>query len=252
MHEVIKKALGLQMNGFTQEALSIYQKALLKEPSNTALCEYYGAALLEVGQIKQAQKLLKKALASAVEKPQVLNNLATANRALGNFPQALINVQSALKFRPDYVDAWVNCGNIQCDLKNYSQAIHCYQKALKFHPNDKEVYLTLGNTYLRNHEIEHALNLFTEQKKRHADVRFLIGELICYRAKEDYVQALAFAEKLKQQFDNELFWFEWVQTLWLAKKTEDAKQQAQEAIEKFGHYPAMDEMLTLMNDAKVN
>ena len=252
MNKMVEKAIRLQMNGFIQEALSIFKKAYDKNPNDSVVCEFYGAALAGVGQYNLAKKLLKKVLQKKIEKPQVLNNLATCNRFLKLYDEALINVQSALKFRPNYQDAWVNCGNIYCDLKQYSKAIDCYKKAIKLNPDDKEVYLTLANTYLLNHEFEQALAIHQQQKTRFKDVRFLVGELICYRAMEDFAQALNFAKELRDNYNNELMWFEWVQTLWLAKEHEQAEQQAQVAIEKFGHYPAIDNMLKLINNAKVS
>ncbi len=252
MNKTVEKALRLQMNGFTQEALEIFQKAYERNPEDSTVCEFFGAALASVGQYSQAKKLFKKVLKKSIEKPQVLNNLATVNRFLNSYDEALINVQAALKFRPDYIDAWVTCGNVHCDLKQYSQAIDCYKKAIKLNPKDKEVYLTLANTYLYNHEFENALNVHQQQKTRFKDVRFLIGELICYRAMEDFAKALDFAKELRDSYNNELMWFEWVQTLWLAKDYKKAEQQAQDAIDKFGHYPAIDDMLKLINDAKVS
>ena len=252
MHKTIEKALRLQMNGFTQEALSIYKKAYSKNPHDLAVCEFYGASLVEAGNFNQAKKLLKKVLDKNIEKPQVLNNLAICNRALKFYDEALINVRSALKFRPNYLDAWINCGNILTDLKQYDQAINCYKKALKLNPDDHEVYITLANTYLLNHEYDQALAIFSTQKQKYQDIRFLLGELICYRAKEDFAKAIDFAKKLRQNFNNEIMWFEWVQTLWLAKEYKQADEQAQIALEKFGHYPALDAMLKLIDDVKVS
>jgi len=252
MNRIIEKALGLQMNGFSQEALNIYQKAYKKEPTNLKICEYYGAALLETGHYNQARKLLKKVLDEKIEKPQVLNNLATVNRFLKRYNEALINVKSAIKFRPDYQDAWVNCGNIQNDIGNYQEAIKSYKKAVKLNPQDKEVYLVLAQTYLLNHEFDLSLDIYKKQKKLFHDVRFLIGELICYRAIKDYNKALSFADQLRQSFDNELMWFEWVQTLWMAKESKKAEEQAQIALKKFDHFPALDDMIKLMDDAKVS
>jgi tetratricopeptide (TPR) repeat protein len=245
MDRTIEKALGLQMNGFYTEALNIYQKAILKEPNNYLLCEYYGSALASTGRYQEAKKYLKKALGNSIEKPQVLNNLATVNRSLGLYDEALLNVKSALKFKPNYTDAWINRANLHGDLKQWQEAIKCYKNSIQLNDMDSGPYLHLAHAYLHNHEFDKALIFNQSSYKKFKLIDFLIGELICYRAMGDFDKALKFAEELKNKYDNELMWFEWVQTLWLAKDYERVDSESQIAIEKFGRYPAMAGLLDL-------
>lgn len=245
MDRTIEKALGLQMNGFYTEALNIYQKALLKDPQNYLLCEYYGSALAATGRFQEAKKFLKKALGNSVEKPQVLNNLATVNRSLGLYDEALLNIKSALKFKPKYIDAWINRANLHGDLKQWNEAIKCYENAIKLNDMDSGPHVHLAHAYLHNHEFEKALSYNKSCYKKFNMIEFLIGELICYRAIGDFDKAIVFAENLKNKFDNELMWFEWVQTLWLAKEYDRVDSESQLAIEKFGRYPAMIGLLEL-------
>ncbi len=246
MDRIINQALGLQMNGFNTEALKIFEKAIKKEPNNLLLCEYYGGSLAESGQFNKAKTFLKKALNNGVEKPQVLNNLATVNRDLGLYEEALLNIKAALKFKPKYIDAWVNCANLHMDLKNWPDAIKSFENAIHLNASDLEPHLNLAHAYLHNLELEKALkfNHHCQGKFRHP--QFLVGELICYRAMEKYEKALDFAEKLKQEYDNENMWFEWVQTLWMAKKYEKAYKEAEIAKEKFGEYPALKSLIDLI------
>ncbi len=248
MDKVIAKALGLQMNGFQSEALNIFRKAIEKEPDNTLLNEYYGSTLLSLGYYKQAKIHLTRALAKRIEKPQVLNNLSIANRSLGLLEEGLLNVKSALKFKPDYLDAWINRANIHMDLKQWDEAISSYKNAINLNKDDKEPYLSLARAYLFNHQYDEALHLYTKYHSRFNDIDFLIGELICYRAKKEFTKAVEFAENLKNQYDNELMWFEWVQTLWMANEFERVEQESQKAIDKFGKYPAIMGIVDLLKD----
>ena len=250
MDKTIKKALGLQMNGFNSEALNVFQKALEKEPSNPLLCEYYGSALASAGRLVEAKKYLKKALNHSITKPQVLNNLATVNRGLGIYEEGLLNVESALKFNPQYTDAWINCGNINSDLKQWKQAIQCYQNAIRLNESDPGPHVALANAYLRNGDFDNAMKLYHSLQEKNDDPALKIGELICYRAMEDYDKALVFAKALKDEYDNELMWFEWVQTLWLAKKYDLVASESSIAVEKFGQYPAMDSLIDLSKNTQ--
>lgn len=245
MDRTIEKALGLQMNGFYTEALNIFQKAIIKEPNNYLLCEYFGSTLAATGRYQEAKKYLKKSLGNSVEKPQVLNNLATVNRSLGLYDEALLNVRSALKFKPNYCDAWINRANLHRDLKQWTEAIKCYKNAIKLNENDSGPYISLANAYLHDHAFDKALEFNQSSYKKFNNIDFLINELICYRAIGDYEKALVFAENLKDKYDNELMWFEWVQTLWMAKQYQKVDIESQKAINKFGDYPAMTGLLEL-------
>ena len=245
MDKIIQKALGLQMNGFHSEALKIYQKALLVDPNNELLNEHYGSALAASGQFVEAKKFLKKALNKTVVKPNVLNNLATVNRSLGLYDEGLLNIKSALKFKPKYTDAWINCANLHGDLRQWSEAIKCYKNAIKLNNQDRIPYISLANAYLHNNDFDEALEFNKYCQKIFRDPQFLIGELICYRAMENHEKAIVFADKLKEQFDNELMWFEWVQTLWLAKEYNRVKEESDKAIDKFGQFPALVSLLEL-------
>jgi len=248
MDKTIKKALGLQMNGFHSEALKIYQKALQTDPNNVLLNEHYGSALAVSGQYTQAKIYLKKALNKSIAKPFVLNNLGIVNRALGLYEEGLLNLKSALKFEPKYTDAWVNCGNLHGDLGQWEKAIVCYKNAIKLDSRDRMPYISLANAYLHNKEFEQSLEVYQNGQKTFKGPQFLIGELICYRAMNDFVKALSFAKNLKQKYNNEIMWFEWIQTLWLAKEYDMFKNEAAKAIEKFGKFPALMSLLELSQE----
>jgi len=249
VNKLVQKALGLQMNGFASEAINIFESAIRKEPNNVILCEHYGAALASLGEFAKAKKYLKRALSASVVKPQVLNNLATVNRALGLRKEALLNINSALKFKPKYTDAWINKANIHGDLKQWDEAISSFTNAIELRQDDPGPYEKLSHAYLHNSEYHKALNIYKiAQEKFPLVQQFVIGELICYRAMKKYDQAIDFANKIKSYYNNELFWFEWLQTLYLAKEFSQLEQQSKIAIEKFGEFPAMMDLLSLRED----
>lgn len=56
----------------------------------------------------------------------------------GLFKQAAENFEQALKFNPDYADAYFSLGHAYCDLEQWSQAIDSLTHGLTLKPEDKE------------------------------------------------------------------------------------------------------------------
>lgn len=248
MDEVAKKALGLQNNGFIKEAIQIYEEAIKKGSNSQEFAEYYGAALVTVGRSQEAKVYLKKALNQSIEKPQVLNNLATANRNLFLFEEGLLNVKSALKFKPNYRDAWINRGNLHADLQQWQESVNCYQNAIKLDSSECEPYLSLGQSLLHAHQFETALKTYQKAQAKFDDVRAIIGQLVCYRAMESYDTAIEFIKSLYEANQTELYAFEYVQTLWMAKKIDEANALLSVSLQQYNHSDMLNNLKSLIEN----
>ena len=108
------------------------------------------------------------------------NNLESAtdyyNRGIvlardqGKYREALLNFNKAINLDREYVQAYVDRGNVYNKLQNWQQANHNYSTAITLQPNHAEAHYNRGLTYYQLGEPEVALkdfqrssNLFQEQ-----------------------------------------------------------------------------------------
>jgi CHAT domain-containing protein/tetratricopeptide (TPR) repeat protein len=63
---------------------------------------------------------------------------------MGDFENAIISLDKALKIKPDYHEAWLNKGIALFDLGQFSEAIASYDKALVIKPDLHEAWLNRG------------------------------------------------------------------------------------------------------------
>jgi tetratricopeptide (TPR) repeat protein len=75
------------------------------------------------------------------------NNLGDIYNGLGNYRQALEDLNRAIEIKPGYAEAYVNRGNAYNGLGNYRQAIEDYDRAIEIKPGCAEAYVNRGNAY---------------------------------------------------------------------------------------------------------
>ncbi len=90
------------------------------------------------------------------------NNLGAALSHAGQDDEALEEIHRALSLMPDFVNAYVNLGNVYLRKRSFDQAIVNYQKALQLKPDYYGVYGNLGNAYFRKGDAAKALEAYNE------------------------------------------------------------------------------------------
>ncbi len=111
-------------------ALNSYKNAL-KINSN------YADALNGIGRIYHIKKEYYQAI-EYYDKAIAFDNLKEYLFAIDNYYQAL-------KYKPDYFEAYNNLGNTYKELKRYDEALAAYDRAIQLKPDYHEPYNGLGN-----------------------------------------------------------------------------------------------------------
>ena len=115
-----RKANKLFSKGQYEEALKLYDDALLLDPSNNKLKMNKGSALYKLDQLDEAEKLYQDALAQEDKKAR-----ADAHYNLGN-----------IQYKQG--EQLESAGNAASARGKYSQALESYVNTLKLRPNDKD------------------------------------------------------------------------------------------------------------------
>ena len=86
-------------------------------------------------------------MANVSEKSLDLINQGCALMAQENYPAALELFQKAAAEAPDYVECYINLGNVYSCMEDYDAAMENFKKALLLDSNSVEVLFDLGNVY---------------------------------------------------------------------------------------------------------
>tara|TARA_B100000579_G_scaffold437184_1_gene465537 strand:- start:184 stop:1827 length:1644 start_codon:yes stop_codon:yes gene_type:complete len=96
------------------------------------------------GAISDAAKYYKLFINKGFEDERVFSNYGKILRDVGNLKEAEIVTRKAIKINPNFADAYSNLGNILRDHSNLKEAENSYRKAIKLNPNFAEAYSNLG------------------------------------------------------------------------------------------------------------
>lgn len=151
---------------------------------------------LDMGDLQQAEILLRRILAQWPNQPVILNNLgnvlvelerhqeaetayrdalalepgyAVAHYNLGNLLSTMMRTEDAIQayrdathVKPDYFEAFNNLGNIYLDLKQFAEAERAYLDALALEPTQIDIVSNLGNLYSEQKRYQDAERYYTQ------------------------------------------------------------------------------------------
>ncbi len=112
---------------------------------------------------EEAIKVYNKAIVSNPADHKAWNNKGVMLFELGNYADSLICYDIALKIKPDDAEYWNNKGNALSYLGKFVEALGCYDEALKIVPNYSNAWYNKGNT-LSYHE---DLSIFKTPQDKH-------------------------------------------------------------------------------------
>jgi tetratricopeptide (TPR) repeat protein len=120
------KARRLLQEGRTDEALTVIDKELRRQPRDGQLLLLKGAALSSIERKSEAIKVFRQMVAEKIEEASAYNNLAVIYASRGDFEAARSALEWAIRSKPDYGTAHHNLGNVYANLASqaYKQALY--------------------------------------------------------------------------------------------------------------------------------
>lgn len=132
-------------NGRCEEAVSLINKAIEKNPQIPQFHCSIGIVLKALGMLQEAIGAYKQALALKPDYIEVYYNLANLLHEQGQSSEAIDNYKQAIKIKPDFFQAYSNLGIVLKDCNRIDEAIENFEQAIKLNPNAAEVYYNLAN-----------------------------------------------------------------------------------------------------------
>ncbi len=174
LKSLIKTAAQNHQLGQLKEAELTYQQLLLQIKPNhleqySFLANLYHVVLMDFGNVLQKQ---------------------------GKLEESIGLYQQALRFKPDFADAYYNMGSVLQRQGNLEEAIKSYQQVLKFKPSLAQVYNQLGKIFQEQGKFDQSTQFYTQALKvnpNFADAYNNFGNLLKEQGK--FSQAIQLYQK---------------------------------------------------------
>ena len=124
--------------GKVDDAINLFNKALMKKPDNAELHYKLGWANYKNGNLNRAEKELEKAIDIEANIAQWHNFLGIIYNRLGKPGKALNEFATAVNLRPTYANAHKNLGFILFNNESFNEAAFHLNKTLTLNPKQKD------------------------------------------------------------------------------------------------------------------
>lgn len=132
-------------DGTLDRAATEFRAALKIDPLNVPSLNNLANVLYHQAKYDEAIVFYEQALKICRNNdPEILTNLANAQRSKGNNAQAISNYRLAIKNRPDFLDAHNNLALALYDEGKYQDALSSIRQALKIDGHSSDAYYNLA------------------------------------------------------------------------------------------------------------
>ncbi len=144
--ELITEAFKFHSKGNISEAAKYYQCFINQGFADLRVFSNYGVILQNLGKLKEAELLTRKAIELNPNYAIAHYNLGNILNDLSKLQDAELSYRKAIELKPDYPEAYSNLGNTLRDLGKSKEAELSYRKAIKIKPDFAIAHSNLGNT----------------------------------------------------------------------------------------------------------
>jgi protein O-GlcNAc transferase len=146
----------LQRSGQLPEAIRIYRQAIAIKPDYAEVHNNLGNALSDAGLFEEAVASFRRAAKLKPNVATVYTNLGLALAGMNRFEEAEASHRRALKLQPDLVLAHNNLGIALQEQGRLDEAAAAFNRALELSPNFPEAHCNLGNALGRMDRLQEA------------------------------------------------------------------------------------------------
>lgn len=141
------QALTAHNSGDIDHAEKLYRQILRSFPQLDPVLSNLGAILVGRKKLKEAIKVLEKAIKVNPNSPEALMNLAAAHKGLGKKKKAIHLYEQAIQKAPERPEAHFNLGNMQFEGGSPNEAAASFSEAIRLAPGFSSAHFNLGNVH---------------------------------------------------------------------------------------------------------
>jgi Flp pilus assembly protein TadD len=138
----------LERSGDFAGSITAYEQALTLIPEHVEIANDLGRLALRMGMKAQAEKLFRHYLTAHPDDQEALNNLACAIRDQRRFEEAIEALRPAIERNPGYSLLWNTMGTIVAEQGDFANARIFFEEALRLDPKFYRSRYNLGNAFL--------------------------------------------------------------------------------------------------------
>jgi predicted TPR repeat methyltransferase len=132
----MNKALSLHRQGEIDQARSLYEQVLEKEPGHAQALHMLGLTHYQGGDPQSARSFLIKSLELEPEDIGVMGNLSTILSSMNRLEEAVEILHKALEIAPEHAKSWRSLGDRLAQLDRLEETVQAYEKAMQYWPED--------------------------------------------------------------------------------------------------------------------
>jgi tetratricopeptide (TPR) repeat protein len=146
----------------TESAITDLERVIELEPDHMQANYNLGIAYLEAEQYEAAINRFDQVLILEPENIDVYYRRSTANQALGNVGDAIIDLSMYIENMADDDKLYSMRGDLYFEAERFHEATEDYKRAVELNPNQPEYWFNLGLIGIETDELEEALGAFDE------------------------------------------------------------------------------------------
>ncbi|WP_269604208.1 tetratricopeptide repeat protein [Prochlorococcus marinus] len=130
--------------GNLKDAELLQRKAIELNPNYADAHSNLGGILKDLDELKEAEVSTRKAIELKPDFADAHSNLGGILKDLDKLKEAEVSTRKAIELKPDFADAHSNLGGILKDLDELKEAEFYTRKAIELNPNFADAHLNLG------------------------------------------------------------------------------------------------------------
>lgn len=183
---MLSLSLELDHENNRAEIRDVLQLAIRLDPDNFYVWGEFGAWLLGVQRLDEAEAHLKKAIDLAPQDATNYELLSLCHSNQKRHGEALATALRAVELQPKEARLWRRLGTAHLELGQYGDAIRCQQQAVQLSPSEAESWRCLGNAFSWNNEYVEAIRCFRKGLEFETTVGLLRPIAWCFFMLNDF------------------------------------------------------------------
>jgi protein O-GlcNAc transferase len=196
---LFEEAVACHRAGRLDEAEAAYAELLTRNPRNPDALHLSGVVAHQKGDHRAAIDAIRRALELSPRdksKAPFLNNLGSAQQAMGRLREAVESYREAIALSPDFAEAHFNLALVRKLLGEKTEALAGFKRAARLKPNNHEAFFNIGILLHEKGRHDFALSFYQQALRLKPDYDKAYNNLgTLYQELGRYHQAIFFHKK---------------------------------------------------------